>query len=389
MYAARCGPGARVSRPDREAWVIPGLSVIWVIVFVLLLAVVLDRLLFKPVLRVMDEREARVKSAIQLATTSAERAKAAGAEFEERTRAAQADVYRQMDEMRRSALQARSDLVGQTREEVEAAIAAARAQVAAQADEARAELDRQADQLADAVVVRVLGRKVVAAFLVAAGLWVCASASVNATAGARAALSMASGESPAASGGPGDLQEHAAEPSGAQATPGHASEASGEPVPGEPAWKVIARLVNFAILVGVLFYYLRGPIINYLARRSTEIRAELVRAAETRAAAAADLLAIERKMQALPADIDTLKARGAAEIAAEESRIRQVAETERQRLLDQARREIDLQVRVAERDLTRRAAELTVGLASDRIKRAITDEDQQRLVDRYLALMQK
>jgi F0F1-type ATP synthase membrane subunit b/b' len=58
-------------------------------------------------------------------------------------------------------------------------------------------------------------------------------------------------------------------------------------------------------------------------------------------------------------------------------------------LLDQARREIDLQVRAAERDLTRRAAELTVGLASDRIKRAITDEDQQRLVDRYLALMQK
>jgi F-type H+-transporting ATPase subunit b len=261
--------------------------------------------------------------------------------------------------------------------------------VAAQADEARAELDRQADQLADAVVVRVLGRKVVAAFLVAAGLWVCASASLNATAGARAALPVASGESRAASGGPGDLQAPAAEQAGAPVPPEHASEASGEPVPGEPAWKVIARLVNFAILVGVLFYYLRGPIINYLARRSTEIRAELVKAAETRAAAAADLLAIERKMQALPADIEALKARGATEIAAEEARIRQVAETERQRLLDQARREIDLQVRAAERDLTRRAAELTVGLASDRIKRAITDEDQQRLVDRYLALMQK
>ncbi len=138
---------------------IPGLSVIWVIFFVLLLAVILDRLLFKPLLRVMGEREARVRSARALATLSAERARTAAAEFDQRTAAAQGEVYRQMDETRHAALQSRAEMLGRTREEVDASVDAARTRLAEQAQAASAQLDRQADELADAVVVRVLGRK--------------------------------------------------------------------------------------------------------------------------------------------------------------------------------------------------------------------------------------
>jgi F-type H+-transporting ATPase subunit b len=139
--------------------VIPGLSVFCVIAFVLLLAIMLDRLLFKPLLRVMAEREARVKSAVHLAAQSAERARVAAAEFEDRTRAAQTEVYRRMDETRRAALDGRRDLLEHTRQEVEASVGAARQQLAEQAENARAQLERQADELADTVVRRVLGRK--------------------------------------------------------------------------------------------------------------------------------------------------------------------------------------------------------------------------------------
>lgn len=180
-------------------------------------------------------------------------------------------------------------------------------------------------------------------------------------------------------------QEHGAEP----LAPENASEVSQQSVHGEPLWVVLARLLNFAILVGVLVYFLRAPIARYLARRSTEVRSDLVKAAETRAAAAAQLAAIEQKMQALPAEIEALRRRGAEEIAAEEARIREVAAAERARLLEQARREIDLQLRAAERDLIRRAAELTVGLASDRIRKTMTDEDRVRLVEQYLARLPK
>ena len=46
---------------------LPDLSVVWVIFFVLLLTVVLERLLFTPLLRVMEERQRAIRSARELA----------------------------------------------------------------------------------------------------------------------------------------------------------------------------------------------------------------------------------------------------------------------------------------------------------------------------------
>jgi F-type H+-transporting ATPase subunit b len=139
--------------------VIPDLSVVWVIVFVLLLAAVLDRLLLRPMTSVMAEREGAIRSARDLADSSRARAHGASEEFEARTRAARADVYRQMDEKRRAALAIRAELVAETKREVEHSIHEASARLQSQADAARRQLDRDADALATSIVERVLGRK--------------------------------------------------------------------------------------------------------------------------------------------------------------------------------------------------------------------------------------
>ena len=177
-----------------------------------------------------------------------------------------------------------------------------------------------------------------------------------------------------------------------QAGPGashDSGEAGGEEHAGDGIVKTIARIVNFGILVGTLIYLLRSPLTTYLANRGTHIRSDLVNAAEMRQAAAAQIEQIDRRMKALPAELEALRAQGAQEIEAEETRIRAAAAAERDRLLEQARREIDLQVKVAERELVAHAADLAVGIASDRIKKNITDEDQQRLVDRYVQQLQR
>jgi F-type H+-transporting ATPase subunit b len=138
---------------------LPDLSVLWVIFFVLLLTVVLDRLLFKPVLRVMGEREQAIRSARELAERSANEARLASAEFERKTGEARAELYRQMDEMRRSAMNERAEILARTRAEAEAEIAAASAKLAAEAEEARRRLSADADALGAAVAERILGRK--------------------------------------------------------------------------------------------------------------------------------------------------------------------------------------------------------------------------------------
>ncbi len=151
----------------------------------------------------------------------------------------------------------------------------------------------------------------------------------------------------------------------------------------------VAKLFNFAVLVGVLVYFLRTPIADYLRTRSTQIREALTTAAEMRKTATAQLEEIKRQLAALPAELEALKKRGVEDTAAEEARIAETAKAERARLLEQTRREIDMRLRIARRELTEHAAQLAVQVAEDRIRRTITPDDQLRLVDRYTTQLGK
>ena len=138
---------------------LPDLSVVWVIGFVLVLSILLDRLLLRPVTRIMKARAGAIGSARELAETSRARAQAAMDEFDAKTRAARAEVYRQMEENRRAALATRAELVADTRREVERSMGEATVRLRTQAAAARAQLERDADALASSIVERVLGGK--------------------------------------------------------------------------------------------------------------------------------------------------------------------------------------------------------------------------------------
>jgi F-type H+-transporting ATPase subunit b len=144
-------------------------------------------------------------------------------------------------------------------------------------------------------------------------------------------------------------------------------------------------VANFIIFIGVLYYFLNQPLKDYLANRDATIRKDLVEAAALRATATTQLATIEQKLQALPGELNALRTRGAEEIAAEEQRIAAQAAADRDRLLEQTRREIDLQVRLAKKEILEHAADLSVALATDRIRKEMTPADQERLVDRYLS----
>jgi F-type H+-transporting ATPase subunit b len=153
----------------------------------------------------------------------------------------------------------------------------------------------------------------------------------------------------------------------------------------ESIWPFIGKIFNFAVLAGGLVYLLRKPFGEYLARRGTEVRAELAAAQTLKAEATAKIAEIEARMKALPAELEALGARGRADVAAEEQRIRDLAAAEQRRLLDQATREIDQRVRNARRELLEHAADLTIDVARTKIQREITDADRSRLVDQYLS----
>ena len=138
---------------------LPNLSIIWVIFFILVLTTVVDRLLLKPVLGVIRKREEAIESARALAQRSTVEAKAATEEFDRKTSAARAELYREMDDMRRAALSRRAEILAETRAEAEAQVADASRRLEAEAREARARLEAEAEALGLAAAEKILGRK--------------------------------------------------------------------------------------------------------------------------------------------------------------------------------------------------------------------------------------
>jgi F-type H+-transporting ATPase subunit b len=244
-------------------------------------------------------------------------------------------------------------------------------------------------------------RTIVIAFIAAVAFAPAAPFAQEAHAPAPAAAQPAPVESHAAPAQPAPADPHAApkpadshapaagDAHAPQAGHGEAAGHGGEEHHGESPLAFASRIANFLILAGALYYLLRKPISDHLLNRGQQVRADLVSAKETSAAAAAQLAEIDKKLAALPAEIETLKARGKQEIAAEEARIRQAAEAERHRLIEQTRREVDLQVRLAKRELTEHAADLAVSHATTQIKQSMTPDDQARLFDRYVTQMRK
>jgi F-type H+-transporting ATPase subunit b len=137
---------------------IPDISTLWVVFFLLLCTVLLNTLIFRPILNVIDQRTSAVRGARELAASAATKATDAAAEYNRTLTAARAEVYEAIDETRRAALEKRAQLLSETKATVERDAKAATATVAQQSAEARASLDREASQLANDIVTRVLGR---------------------------------------------------------------------------------------------------------------------------------------------------------------------------------------------------------------------------------------
>ena len=134
------------------------ISTLWVVFLLLLCTVILNTLIFQPILRIIDARGNAVRGARELAESASTKATGAAVEYDRKLNAARAEVYAQLDETRRGALDKRARLLADTRQTVQRDTQAATARVAQESAAARASLDREATDLAHAIVTRVLDR---------------------------------------------------------------------------------------------------------------------------------------------------------------------------------------------------------------------------------------
>jgi len=144
------------------------------------------------------------------------------------------------------------------------------------------------------------------------------------------------------------------------------------------------RCINFAVLVGLLVYFVRKPIRNALQNRRAEIEKALADASAARDAAEARAKQYQEKL-----------AKAAAEIESIYAAIRREGEVERDKILTSAREmaakiEIEADAKAASAvararaELRAEAARLAVQLAEELLAKNVTAADQKRLVDEYM-----
>ncbi|MDQ1523223.1 MAG: F-type H+-transporting ATPase subunit b [Pyrinomonadaceae bacterium] len=150
-----------------------------------------------------------------------------------------------------------------------------------------------------------------------------------------------------------------------------------------PGWEVW-KFFNLLLFIGALIFLLRRPIGASLVARRDTIRRELMRAQEERRAALAKLEEVETRLARLDAEVETVRAQAKREAEAERESIVRATAEETRRLREQAQREIESAGKVARQDLRRFAAEQSVRLAEDMIRRDIGVEDDTRLMNDYI-----
>ncbi len=149
----------------------------------------------------------------------------------------------------------------------------------------------------------------------------------------------------------------------------------------EEGFKFLNTLIAFAIL----YKMAAKPLSNFLKDRSEGIRKSLADAEQARKEALQQLEEQRSKVADLEAELSRVRDTGEKERQEMRARLQTEQETQGERLLEQTRNTIELETTKAQAELRNRAAEISLGLAEEMLKKNIGLEDQNRFVSDYLA----
>ena len=131
-----------------------------ILFFLILLTFILNRLLFRPLGKVLEEREQKITGARHEAEEIRRASQDKGMEFDRKLREARREADHQVAQVKNAALSEKSVVVTQRRSETEKMLAEAKADIRTKMDEARIKLEAEAESFASQIASRILKRPV-------------------------------------------------------------------------------------------------------------------------------------------------------------------------------------------------------------------------------------
>ncbi len=149
-------------------------------------------------------------------------------------------------------------------------------------------------------------------------------------------------------------------------------------------WVLLWRCINAAVLIGILVYLLKGPLVRYFSERRENIRKELEEAKAARNAAEAQLREYEQKLAGMEAELEKMRADMKKAADAESEKVVANAERMSEAIIESAKVTAEQEVRKARTRLKNEAVDMAMQMAEALIQEKISADDQQKILEDYL-----
>jgi F-type H+-transporting ATPase subunit b len=163
-----------------------------------------------------------------------------------------------------------------------------------------------------------------------------------------------------------------------------ASEAGGQGGHGLNWWDLGLRILNFAILAGILYKLLNKPISSFFTSRREDIQTMIAELDAKQREAEAMTAEFTAKMAALETETKQIVTEMISEGEAERKKILEAAQRQAEYIKQQAQVAVQQEVKIAKDSLQAEIAEMSVAKAEELLRKKMKADDQDRLVRDFM-----
>ena len=138
----------------------PDASLVFVLILFVIFVFVMNRILFRPISRILDSRQTLIEGSANEARAAKRRYDAKLADYEATIRQTRAESYRRLEQDRAVAMEGRRKVIEEAKQQANEQIGHARLEIGKQAALARTALESEAHQIAERISRTILGRTV-------------------------------------------------------------------------------------------------------------------------------------------------------------------------------------------------------------------------------------
>jgi F-type H+-transporting ATPase subunit b len=153
---------------------------------------------------------------------------------------------------------------------------------------------------------------------------------------------------------------------------------------GSPVMMMVWRIVNFLILMAILWKLLADMVKKFFGNRRAEITQMIEEADKAKADAEKQFAEYNEKLKNVEKDISDIKNAIMGELEGEKQRIIDEGKVAADRIVAQAKWSAEQEVLKAKNQLKNQVVDMAGDMAAGLVTNSMTPEDQKRLIEEYL-----